>query len=127
MMKQVLFIALLMSSSSTFAAEAKNEWNATKLTDTTIKNIQQAQYQYKKCVTDKMQKTNSHNIEVKGATDAIMKQCEQVLSQMRQVYLDADVPGVIADRHLKKMRIDITRRVIKQLMFTAAATKMGAQ
>jgi hypothetical protein len=38
----------------------------------------------------------------KGATDAIMKQCEQVLSQMRQVYLDADVPGVIADRHLKK-------------------------
>ncbi len=40
---------------------------------------------------------------------------------MRQVYLEVKVPGVIADRHLKKMRIDITRRVLKQMMFANAA------
>lgn len=44
---------------------------------------------------------------------------------MRQVYLDAKVPSVIADWHLKKMRIKITRRVIKQLMFAAVARQTG--
>jgi len=66
-------------------------------------------------------------IESRSATDAIIKQCEKVLSNMRKVYLDAEVPAVIADRHLKKMRITITRRVLKQLMFAEAMNKAGAR
>ena len=72
-----------------------------------------------------MQKKGYAKIESRSATDAIIKQCENVLSQMRQVYIDAEVPGVIADRHLKKMRISITRRVLKQLMFAEAARLSG--
>jgi len=124
-MKQILFLALLVSSGLAFANDAKNEWHATSLSDATIKNIQQAQYQYKKCVTDEMQKPGYSKIESRSATDAIIKQCETVLSKMRQVYLDAKVPGVIADRHLKKLRIQITRRVLKQQMFVEASGKAG--
>ncbi|KAF3977638.1 MAG: hypothetical protein HFP77_06140 [Methylococcales symbiont of Iophon sp. n. MRB-2018] len=126
-MKHYLLLICLMSSSIAYATEAKNAWNATKLTESTIKKIQQAQYQYKKCVTDKMRLAAKGNIDVKDATASIMKLCEEVLAQMRQIYLDNGVPAVIADRHLKKMRNDITRRVIKQLMFTKAADKAGAQ
>ncbi len=125
-MKHVLFLVLLLGSHSLFANDAKNEWSGTSLTDVTIKKIQQAQFDYKKCVMTEMQKKGYLKIESRSATDAIIKQCENVLSNIRQVYLDADVPSVIADRHLKKMRMTITRRVLKQLMFAEAMNKAGA-
>jgi len=124
-MKHVLLLALLVSSSLIYAKDVKEEWNATSLTEETIKKIQQSQHQYKKCVMTEMQKKGYAKIESRSATDAIIKQCENVLSQMRTVYTDVKVPGVIADRHLKKMRIDITRRVLKQLMFAEAARAAG--
>lgn len=124
-MKHVLLLALLVSSTLIYAKDTKNEWNATSLTEETIKKIQQSQFQYKKCVMTEMQKKGYLKIESRSATDAIIKQCENVLSQMRTVYTDVKVPGVIADRHLKKMRISITRRVLKQLMFAEAARAAG--
>ena len=124
-MKHILFLVILVSSSLAYATDAKNEWHATSLSEETIKKIQQAQFNYKKCVTDEMQKKGYLKIESRSATDAIIKQCEDVLSQMRQVYIDAEVPEVIADRHLKKMRTDITHRVLKQLMFAEAARASG--
>lgn len=127
-MKQLLFLALLITTTFATAETAKStksEWKGTTLNDATIKKIQQAQFNYKKCVTDEMQKKGYLKIESRSATDAIIKQCEEVLSKMRGVYTDAEVPGVIADRHLKKMRISITRRVLKQLMFAEAANRAG--
>lgn len=126
-MKQFLFSALFIFSITVSANDAKNEWHNTTLTEATIKNIQKAQFTYKKCVTDEMQKKGYLKIESRSATDAIIKRCESVLSDMRKVYLDADVPGSIADRHLKKMRISITRRVLKQMMFAEAANRAGAR
>jgi len=46
---------------------------------------------------------------------------------MRTVYLDAGVPGVVADRHLKKLRIQTTRNMLQELMYIEAARKAGAQ
>lgn len=126
-MKQIIFLALLISSSIISAEDQKkiteNEWNGSSLTEATIKKIQQSQYQYKKCVTDEMKKPGYFKIDARNATNALIKQCESVLSKMRQVYLDVKVPSVIADRHLKKMRMDITRRVLKQLIFVEATRK----
>jgi len=124
-MKHVLTLAFLVISSLASANDAKNDWHATSLTTATIQKIQQSQYQYKKCVTTEMQKKGYFKIDTRNATEAIIKQCEPVLAKMRQVYLDEKVPGIIADRHLKKMRIDITRRVLKQMMFIEAARKAG--
>jgi hypothetical protein len=107
------------------AEDKKSEWNATTLTEATIKKIQSSQYEYKKCVMLEMQKKGYAKIESRSATDAIVKQCEKVLSHMRKVYLDVKVPAVIADRHLKKMRMTMTRRVLKQMMFAEAARKAG--
>jgi len=56
-----------------------------------------------------------------------MKQCESVLSQMREVYLAEKVPGIIADRHLKQMRMQTTRNVLQGMMFGEAARKSGQQ
>lgn len=124
-MKQFLLIALLATSSLGFAKEAATEWNATSLSEDTIKKIQQAQYQYKKCVTEEMQKMGYSKIDSRSATEAITKQCEKVLSEMRQVYLNVKMPGEVADRHLRKMRTEMTRRVLKQLMFAEASRKAG--
>lgn len=126
MIKKILCLICLLFAGFAYATEAENEWSETKLSDLTIKKIQQAQYQYKKCAIGKMQKIKRSKIEVKVAANTIIKQCESALSQLRQVYLDAAVPSVIADRHLKKMRTDVSRRVVKQLMFSAAAHKAGA-
>ena len=111
-MKKILFLALLISSTLVIAEdtkkpkEEKSEWNTSSLTDETIKTIQHSQYEYKKCVMTEMQKKGYAKIESRVATDSIVKQCEKVLAQMRKTYLDVKVPSVIADRHLKKMRMD---------------------
>ena len=125
LMRQILLLALLISVSVVSAKEVKSEWNATALTDDTIKKIQSAQVEYKQCVAAEMQKPGYAKIESRSSTDAIIKQCENVLSKMRQVYIEVKVPVVIADRHLKKMRTDIARRVLKQLMFAEASRKAG--
>jgi hypothetical protein len=54
-----------------------------------------------------------------------MKQCEPVLTKMREIYTDAKVPGVIADRHLKQMRFQTTREALQGMMFSEAARKAG--
>ncbi len=56
-----------------------------------------------------------------------MKQCESILAKMREVYTDAEVPGVIADRHLKQMRMQTTREALQGMMFSAASRKAGSQ
>ncbi len=126
-MKQLLFLALFIGATSAFADDAKNEWHNTTLSDETIKQIQHAQFNYKQCVTEEMRKQGYAKIDTRNATNAIIKRCEAVLSGMRQVYLDAGVPKIIADRHLKKMRIDVSRRVLKELMFAEAARAAGGQ
>ncbi|EGW20111.1 hypothetical protein [Methylobacter tundripaludum] len=126
-MKKILFLTVLLSAATAFADDAKNEWHNTTLSDATIKKIQDAKYQYKKCVSDEMQKTAHQEQESRQATEEIMKQCESVLSQMREVYLAEKVPGIIADRHLKQMRMQTTRNVLQGMMFGEAARKSGQQ
>lgn len=126
-MNKIFFLTILLSAMSAFADDAKNEWQNTTLSDATIKKIQDAQYQYKKCVGGEMQKPAHQEQESRKATEEIMKQCEPVLSQMREVYLAEKVPGTIADRHLKQMRMQTTRNVLQGMMFSEAARKSGQQ
>lgn len=126
-MKKFLFLALLVGATSAFADDAKNEWHNTTLSEETIKQIQHAQFNYKQCVTEEMQKQGYAKIDIRNATEAIIKRCEAVLAGMRQVYLDAGVPEIIAGRHMKKMRTDVSRRVLKQLMFAEAARAAAGQ
>jgi len=124
-MKKILFLSLLLSAGTVFADDAKNEWHNTTLSDATIEKIQAAKYEYKKCVGNEMQKLAYQQQDFRNATDAIMKQCEPVLTKMREVYTDAEVPGVIADRHLKQMRLQTTREALQGMMFSEAARKAG--
>ncbi len=124
-MKKILFLSMLLSAATAFADDAKNEWHNTTLSDATMKKIQDAKYQYKKCVSDEMQKPAHQEQESRQATEEIMKQCESVLSQMREVYLAEKVPGIIADRHLKQMRMQTTRNALQGMMFGEAARKSG--
>ncbi len=124
-MKKILFLTLLLSAVTAFADDAKNEWHNTTLSDATIKKIQAAKYEYKKCVVDEMQKPVYQEQESRRATEEIMKQCESVLSKMREVYFDEKVPEIIADRHLKQMRMQTTRDALQGMMFSEAARKSG--
>jgi len=124
-MKKTLFLSLLLFAGIAFADDAKNEWHNTTLSDATIDKIQAAKYEYKKCVGGEMQKSAYQEQDSRKATEAIMKQCESILSGMRVVYTDAKVPEVIADRHLKQIRLQITREALQGMMFSEAARKAG--
>ena len=125
-MKYPFLIVLMLVSHWAFAEEAaKEEWNETSLSEEIIQKIQQAQYHYKKCVVDEMRKPEYGKLESRNATDAIAKFCEPTLGEMRKAYTDANVPGVVADRHLKKLRIQVTRNMLQELMYLEAAKKAG--
>lgn len=124
-MNKLIFFALLLVSAFAYADDAKNEWRNTSISDATIAKIQDAKYQYKKCASDEMQKPVYQSQDTRYATDAIMKLCEPVLAKMREVYLAEKVPDIIADRHLKQMRIQTTRSVLQNMMFAEAARKSG--
>lgn len=126
-MKKIVFLTLLLSVVTAFADDAKNEWHNTTLTEDTIKKIQAASYEYKKCVSDEMQKPVYTNQDTRKATDSIMKVCESVLARMREVYLAENVPAIVADRHLKQIRMQTTRKALQNLMFAEAARKAGQQ
>jgi hypothetical protein len=124
-MKNILFLSLLLSAGTAFSDDAKNEWHNTTLSDVTIEKIQAAKYEYKKCVGGEMQKSTYQEQDSRKATDAIMKQCEAILAKMREVYADAKVPEVIADRHLKQVRTQTTREALQGMMFSEASRKAG--
>ena len=121
-MKKLFLSPLLLFSVTLFAEPSANdEWENTTITDATIKKIQESKYVYKKCVADEMQKTAYQTQESRKATEEIVKQCESVLAKMRDVYITEKVPEVIADRHLKQMRLQTTRLVLQDMMFNEAA------
>ncbi len=120
-MKPILYLAILLFSAISNAADTKSEWQNTTLTEATMKKIQDAKYQYKKCVVDEMQKPAYREQDTRHGTETLMKQCEPVLAKMRDVYLAEKVPEVVADRHLKQMRIQTTRSVLQSMMFNEAA------
>lgn len=124
-MKQFLILTLFFYSGLSLAAESKEEWQGTTLTEEVIQKIQQSQHHYKECVVKEMQKPDYSQQHSKEATGTIIKQCEPELAKMRQVYLDEKVPEVIADRHLKKLRIQTTRKLLQELMFMEAARQAG--
>lgn len=126
-MKQLFFMTLLLLTANAFAAEEKSEWDNTTLSDALIKKIQEAQYEYRKCVSDEMQKPAYQTLDSRDATGKIIKQCEPSLGKMRETYLAEKVPAVIADRHLKKMRIQTVRSTLQNMMYAEAARKAGQQ
>jgi hypothetical protein len=137
-MKQIFIIAALLYSglslaepapapetAATPAPAAEEEWTGSTLSDALIEKIQATSYEYKTCTGTELQKPEYATIDVRQATEQVIKQCEPVLSKMREAYLSEKVPGVIADRQLKKMRIQTTRSVLAELMFRDAAKKAG--
>ncbi|MGR9052397.1 MAG: hypothetical protein ACU84J_07095 [Gammaproteobacteria bacterium] len=126
-MKKLVFSVLMLASIAVMADDPKNEWHNTTLSDDTIKKIQNVKYQYNKCITDEMQATAHLKRDVRTATEAITKKCENYLSDIRNVYIEAKVPEVIIGRHVKQIRIQTTRNVLKQMMFAEAARKAAGQ
>ncbi len=121
-MKKLFLIQLLFISTASFAEEpSKDDWQNTTISEATIKKIQESKYVYKKCVADEMQKAPYQKQESRQATEAIVKKCENVLAKMRDVYITEKVPEIIADRHLKQMRLQTTRLVLQDMMYNEAA------
>ena len=121
----VLLVGTLLFTINAVAEKASEEWQNTTITDATIKKIQESKYEYKKCVGEQMQKPAYLNMDSRNATDEIIKHCEPVLAKIREVYLAEKVPGIIADRHLRQMRMQITRNALQGLMFEQASRKAG--
>lgn len=101
------------------------QWNGTSLSEATIKTIQKGQYHYKQCVYKEAQKRGYTKIDSRVATDSVIKQCEPSLAKIRETFTNEGVPEVITQRFLKKTRVDMTRKILKSLMFAEASRKAG--
>ena len=121
----VLFFASLLIPASTFAEQTGDEWQNTTISDATIKKIQEAKYEYKKCVGEQMQKPAYLDMDSRKATEAILKLCEPMLGKMRETYLAEKIPVVMADRHLRQVRIQTTRKVLQEMIFAQAGRSVG--
>jgi hypothetical protein len=124
-MRLLFFTALLLCMANSFAAEDNTAWENTTLSDALIQKIQTAQYEYRKCVSEEMPKPEYQTLESKDATGKIIKKCEPTLAKMRETYIAEKVPPQIADRHLKKMRLQTLRNTLQNMMFAEAARKSG--
>ncbi len=121
-MKQIFFVAMLLAAWNLFAADAGGEqWHSTTLSDATIKNIQDAKYRYLHCISKETEKRLDSKMDSRAATDLILKQCEQPLTNIRQVFKQEKVPDGIADLYLKKTRTQTARKVLEQMMYSAAS------
>jgi len=131
-MKKVIFSLICVLSLSAHAAtdssanKGKN-WNGSTISNEVITQVQKAKSTYKQCVYTEAQKKGYIKIDTRVATDAIMKQCEPSLGKIRTIFMNAGVPAISTDRFLKKTRVDLTRSILKSLMFAEAARKAGAQ
>ncbi len=125
-MKPIFLLALVVASFNSFAGNNKNpQWQPTTLSDTTIKKIQQAKYQYMLCITKEMQNKTYIKLDTRAATDKVLIKCEPSLAQVRAVFTEEKVPTTISDRYLKKTRTQTARKVLEQFMYAQAARKMG--
>lgn len=121
-MKNLYLLAGLLVSSVTLAEEA---WQNTTISEETIQKIQAAKLDYKKCVSEQMQKPVFAEMDTRKATDEIIKQCEPSLTKMRDIYMGDKVPGEIADRHLRQVRIQTSRKVLENMIFNQASRNVG--
>lgn len=119
-MKKIGFLFLMLLPAASFSAEKAEEWQATTLSEESIKNIQQAKYKYLQCINGEAQKKDYAEMDTRAATDKIIQQCEKPLTDIRTVFIAAKVPESIADRYLKRTRTQTMRKVLEQMMYAAA-------
>jgi len=129
-MKKVFITSALLFTSFLFLAVAKaetsaDEWQNTTISDATIKKIQEAKYEYKKCISEQMQKPAYLDMDSRKATEEILKLCEPMLGKMRETYLTEKIPAVMADRHLRQVRVQTTRKLLQEMIFAQAGRAAG--
>jgi hypothetical protein len=124
-LSSILLLGILSFSSYTLAESSHEEWQNTILSEATIKKIQASKIDYQKCIGEQMQKPSYLDMDSRKATDEVIKYCESTLSKMRDVYLAEKVPAVMADRHLRQIRVQITRKVLENMIFAQASRTAG--
>ena len=129
-MKKVFITSALLFTSLLFLAVAKaetsaDEWQNTTISDATIKKIQEGKYEYKKCISEQMQKPAYLDMDSRKATEEILKLCEPMLGKMRETYLTEKIPAVMADRHLRQVRVQTTRKLLQEMIFAQAGRAAG--
>lgn len=123
---KIFFLLLgLLFSIIAVAEQPTDEWQNTTLSDATIKKIQESRFEYKKCVGSQIQKPDYLKMDTRKATEEITKECEPTLAKIREVYLAEKLPGTIADRHLRQIRTQTTRKVLQNLMYEQASRSAG--
>lgn len=127
MKKAILLILIFVTHDLIVAHKVEaNEWRKTILSVAAIKNIQQLQYRYKQCVANEIKRIMPNNISSYQATAIIIKQCEAILTRVRPIFIHEKVPERLADRYMKKIRTEITRKALQHIMFANVAKKNEA-
>lgn len=75
---------------------------------------------YQNCVNQQMMKFSGIDMDSRAATDMILKACEPILADIRERFLEQEVPEAIADRYLKRKRTRMARNVLFEMMRLSA-------
>ena len=120
-MKKFLLLVLFISSMPTLAADAqKDEWQASTLSDSTIANIQKSKHDYLICITKEVNKRLKVKMDIRAATDLILKECEKSLTNIGTTFQKEKIPNKTADRYLKLTRTQTARKVLQEMQYAAA-------
>ena len=120
-MLRIVFSLLIFAAQQTQAADKTDQqWPATTLSDTTIKNVQTAKYNYLKCIAKEAKKKHYARMDTRAATDRILKQCEKPLTEIKKVFNQEKIPEHISSRYLQRTRTMTARKVLEQMMINAA-------
>lgn len=109
------------------AGAGEEEWQESVLKAATLEKVYKIANQYQRCMVEQLQGQANAEQDSRALTDSILKKCEPQLSPMREVFTAEKVPVEMADRYLKKTRIQAARRLIREVMAAQAQRGLMTQ
>ncbi len=98
-------------------AMATEEWQASTLSDETIRKVQTETTEYHRCLGVEVSQFQKTQLDSRDATSLILKKCELKLLPIRDAFLAEKVEVAAIDHFLMRKRHQAVRKVLQAMMF----------
>lgn len=121
-MKRLIYLSAIIALSG--CTESKKQSpslvepdSASPLSEETRTYIRLATQQYHLCLTDGIRSQTKIINDSRETTQVIVNQCESKLGPIRERLLAEKMPASVADRYLRRKRVQATRNILRQVMY----------
>lgn len=98
------------------AAEIKQEWQPSTLSDKTLAKVKAGVEDYFKCLNDETLKHVQDKDDSRRVTDLILGNCEKRLGAVKEAFDAEKVPANLSERYLRSKRSRGAQQVVKVVM-----------